>query len=143
MCNLTVHDISLSSWNLIHKAAYCGNYVALEEELNNGADPNFKVNGFESKLSPLFSSKRITIYFDNMTPIYVAAVMGNTDCVRLLLARGADPTIKAQNTHYNMGSCSAITASLWFGNFKCYRLMKNHIQHQPSKDPATRYLLAN
>ena len=35
MHNLTVHDISLSSWPLIHKAAYCGDYAILEDELNN------------------------------------------------------------------------------------------------------------
>jgi len=143
MCNLTIHDISLSSWNIIHKAAYCGNYAALEEELNSGANPNFTVDKFESKLTPLFSTQKITVYFDNMTPIYIATVMGHTDCVRLLLARGADPTIKARNTYYNMSSCSALTASLWFGNFKCYRLMKNHINYKSSGDSSKKYLLAS
>ena len=63
MCNLTIQDISLSSWNIIHKAAYCGNYEVLEEELNNGADPNFKVDGFESKLKPFFSSQKNNYIF--------------------------------------------------------------------------------
>lgn len=78
-----------------------------------------------------------------MTPIYIAAVMGHTNCVGLLLARGADPTIKAQNTHYNIGGCSALRASFWFANIECYKLMKNHIQHPCSKDPAAKYLLTN
>ena len=78
-----------------------------------------------------------------MTPIYIATVMGHTKCVKLLLARGADPTIKAHNTHYKMGSCSALVASMWFANLGCYRLMKNHVAPITNNDPAAKYLLAN
>jgi ankyrin repeat protein len=143
MTELTVYDISLSSWPLIHKAAYCGNYEILEEELNNGVDPNFKVDGFESKLKLYFSNQKIIIYFNNMTPIYVATVMGRTKCVGLLLARGADPTIKAYNKYYNMDSCSSLGASIWFTNLACYRLIKNHIKCQRGNNSATKYLLAD
>ena len=78
-----------------------------------------------------------------MTPIYLAAVMGRINCIRLLLARGADPTIKAYNTYYNMHSCSALHASIWFTNIACYKLMKNHIKHPYGNNSAAKYLLAN
>ena len=120
----TVDEITFPSWEPIHKAAYCGNYDMLLSELDNGICANHLVNNFESKHAAR-CKRNLTIYFDNMSPLYLAAQQGHYKCVRLLLDRGADPDVKCRN-RYSNSECVATDVSFWRGNLKCYRLIRTY-----------------
>ena len=140
MTKFRVEDINLEGWDTIHKAAYCGNYDKLLEELNNGICANSIVENFKSINHP-FLKKRHPIYFNNMTPLYLAAQRGNSKCVQLLIDRGADPTIMVKNTFANE-QCTAMNLALWFYNFNCYWIMKNSIKKDTKKDTKKQALLS-
>ena len=61
--------------------------------------------------------------FENMTPLYLAAQYGHLKCIRLLLKRGAFPSIKVHNITYDTYITAAETA---FGNkqYRCYYAIK-------------------
>jgi hypothetical protein len=122
MTRYRVDNINSEGWETIHKAAYCGNYDLLLEELNNGINVNLLSNNFISLYKPDFKKPR-KIYFDNITPLYLAAQKGQNKCVQLLIDRGADPAILAKNT-YMKCSCSALSVALWCLHYKSYKIMK-------------------
>jgi ankyrin repeat protein len=122
MTKFTVDNINSEGWETIHKAAYCGDYNILIEELNNNIDVNLIANNFISLYKPDFS-KSHSIYFDNVTPLYLAAQKGHSKCVKLLINRGADPTILTNNTYLN-SSCTAFSVAWWCSNYKAYKIMK-------------------
>ena len=122
----TVSEISLPGWGRIHKAAFCGDYNILLEELDYGVSANLRADNFTSIYYPMFHNifhKKFEIYFDNMTPLYLAAQNGHIQCVKLLMERGANPRIKNINKHFN-SSQDALGASLGFGKIGAYRAMK-------------------
>ena len=123
----TVSEISLPGWERIHKAAFCGDYKILLEELDNGVSPNLRANNLTSIYRPIFHpifQKKYEVYFDNMTPLYLAAQNGHLQCVTLLMDRGANPRIKNLNKHFNTFQ-DALGISFWFGKIGAYRVMKN------------------
>ena len=119
----TDKNLTFEGWKNVHKAAYYNDYDTLLEELNNGECVNSMTNNFISRYEPVFRKNR-KIYFDNMTPLYIAAQRGHTKCVKLLVDRGADPTIMAKNTYCNT-TCSALAMSLYCGNIYSYWIMRN------------------
>ena len=109
--------------SLIHKAAYCGNYDQLLDELNNEVDPNYISTRFSSKYTTCFN-KKINIYFQNMYPLYLAVQGKHLSCVKLLMNRGANPNLVIYN-EYCKSYCTAINFSLLNLDYKCYNLLKN------------------
>ena len=125
-----IEDITTEGWDTIHKAAYCGNYDILLEELNNGISANHISNKFKSKYKQIIC-KDFDIYFSNMYPLYIAAQRGHINCVQLLIDRGADPKMIANNEYFDT-VCDAFSVALLHNNFKTYRLMK---KLSKNKDP--------
>ena len=121
-------NLTFEGWEKVHKAAYYNDYDTLLEELNNGICINSVANNFISLYEPIIWKNR-KIYFNNMTPLYIAAQKGHTKCVKLLVERGANPTILAKNTHTN-SECSALTISLYWGHLYSYWIMKNSIKNK-------------
>jgi ankyrin repeat protein len=115
-------------WPPIHIAAYEGDYEKLVNELNRGVDvntvaDNLKSRGaFSGKFNWRWDTKLIT-YFNNVTPLYTASSSGNEKCVKILMERGADPTIKAINTNCN-SSATSYSVAMICNNFKSARAIK-------------------
>lgn len=130
-----IEDITFSSWPLIHKAAYCGNYDVILNELDNGTTPNYIVNNFESK-KIFYFKKPITIYFDMMSPLYLAAFRGHYRCVKLLIDKGADPLIETLNKYENK-SFNALQVSNLNFNYRVYRYIKKSIKIKNEKYTTT------
>ena len=118
-----IEDIKNEGWDTIHKAAYCGDYDVLLEELNNGVSANYTSKKLHSIYYPPFG-KKIEVYFSNVYPLYLAAQKGHQKCIKLLMDRGADPTILATNTEFNT-TCDAYSVALWEGKLSTYRLLKS------------------
>ena len=124
----TDKNLTFEGWKNVHKAAYYNDYDTLLEELNNGECVNSAVNNFISLYEIVFCKKR-KICFENMTPLYIAAQKGHTKCVKLLIDRGADPTLLAKNTYSN-SECSALSVALCYGKFYSYWIMKNSCKNK-------------
>ena len=128
--------IAYEGWEKIHIAAYHGNYELLLNELNRGISVNLVSDAFSSRggYCGKFQwryKKDLKIIWKNMTPLYVACQKGHLRCVKLLMERGADPSIKAFNTNANEAFSSFLTAISW-NRFKCayavlYTKPKNNI----------------
>jgi len=117
-------ETSNLEWENIHEAAYFNNFELLEEELNSGVDPNLIINNFKSYgPSKDFYSKKIIVYWDKLTALYIACQKGHTKCVNLLMQRGANPNIEAYNQYYKMHVSPLNIATTSF-HFKCVRLLK-------------------
>ena len=119
-----------NDWSEIHKAAYFGNLENLISELNAGIDPNYSekkllsLGAFTSEWNPLSFNKRIKVYFENVTPLYLAAQKGHIKCVKVLMERGANPKIIAKNTFYkNAKGVTPKQIAIWFCNYRCYKTM--------------------
>ena len=111
-------------WERIHLAAFYNNSTILLEELNSGTDPDLSMSEFKTKgLSKDFFSKKLIVYWNNMTPLYLAAYRGNVSCVKILMERGADPKINVYNTYYKNNE-TALSVAYTFMNFRCIRLMR-------------------
>ena len=123
-----IDDITFSSWPLIHKAAYCGNYNVIITELDNGISPNHLINDLES-LKLFYFTNPIVIYFDMISPLYLAAFRGHYKCVKLLIDRGADPFIKTLNKYYNK-SCTPLKVSWTQNNFRSYKYIKQSLKQK-------------
>ena len=137
----TVSEISLPGWERIHKAAFCGDYNILLEELDNGVSPNLRANNLTSIYRPMFYpllQKKREIYFDNMTPLYLAAQNCRMNCVKLLMERGANPRIKNLNKHFNTFE-DALGISFWLGKIGPYLIMKrspkDYVIHDTIPEP--------
>ena len=107
-----------------------GNLENLTNELNCGVNPNhseknlLSLGAFTSNWNPLFFNKKTKVYFENITPIYLAAQEGHIKCVKLLMERGANPKILAKNTFYkNTKGVSSTEIACLFCNYKCYKTM--------------------
>ena len=68
-----------NGWSLLHFAAQSGNVVIIETMLSKGLDIN---------------SRGKTMCDDGITPLMVAAALGQERAVNLLLSKGADPHLK-------------------------------------------------
>jgi len=110
------------NWFTIHAAAFKGNYNILLDELNNGVCVNSIMYDVKFEYNKILNLQVIE-WLNNVTPLYLAALMGNSRCVKLLMARGADPKIITYNT-FSKKSYNAFSIALWNFNFNCYRLMK-------------------
>ena len=115
---------NLDSWFTIHNAAFNGKYDILLEELNNGVDVNSIMYDLKFHYKQLLYPTGF-IWLNNVTPIYLAAFNGHSRCVKLLMVRGADPTIEIENT-FSKKSYNALNIALWNFNLNCYRIMKKN-----------------
>jgi len=122
MPKLQTQISDLDSWFTIHNAAFNGKYDILLEELNNGVSVNSIMYDLKFQYKQLLYPTGF-IWLNNVTSIYLAALNGHSRCVKLLMARGADPTIQIVNT-FSKKSYNAFDIALWKFNFNCYRLMK-------------------
>ena len=137
--SLKVEDITTEGWDTIHKAAFCGDYNVILDELNSGVSPNHISNNFKSKCKRIFSKDKI-VYFTNMTPLYITAQKGHLKCIKLLIDRGADPYISAKNLNFNV-NCDAFSVSLSCNKLFFYILMKKIMKNKNKN--ITNYLASN
>jgi len=135
--HFTVETINSEGWDTIHKAAYCGNYDILLEELNSGISANHVSNALKSKCKQSLS-KDFDVYFSNISPLYMAAQKGHTKCIKLLIERGADPYMLAKNEYFN-SKCNAFEVAFWCDKFLTYRLMKRMTRNKKSEITSNEY----
>ncbi len=114
---------SYQGWEKIHIAAYHGYYELLLTELNKGVSVNLVSDSFSSRggYRGKFNwqyKQDLKIIWKHMTPLYIACQKGHLSCVKLLMERGADTSIKAFNTNVNEAFSAFFTACSW-NNYKC------------------------
>ena len=127
-----IENIATEGWDTIHKAAYCGNYDILLEELNNGISPNHISIKFKSKCKqPFFND--FDVYFSNMYPLYLAAQNGHKKCIKLLIDRGADPNLLVKNEYFNEKS-NAYGVAICCNQFTTYRYIKKLMEYKRKKE---------
>ena len=92
----------------ILQAAKEGNLETLRALIAAGADVNAKLN---HKV------------FDGHTPLTLAAVCGRADSLRVLIAAGADVNIHYKKEFRDLGSATALHATLRKGHEECTRIL--------------------